>query len=206
MAEQSISDHWAGVYVRKAEDEVSWFQESPVRSADWIRAIARTSETPIIDIGGGASRLVDALVASGFMDVTVLDVAASALARSKARLGESGSKVNWTVADITAWQPERNYLVWHDRAVFHFMVEEEQRSRYLTTMDQATTTGSTAIIATFALDGPDKCSGLPVQRYSPETLAAALGDRYRLVGAEYESHSTPGGSLQAFQYSRFLKL
>lgn len=195
--------HWTGVYNQKAETTVSWFQPSPKQSLDWILPGTNPATTSIIDIGGGASRLADELLDRGYADVTVLDIADSALAQSRKRLGERADRVRWLVADITAWSPPRQYDVWHDRAVFHFLVEPGSRAAYLAALNQATKPGSRILIATFNLDGPERCSGLPVQRYSPQTLSVALGINYTKINSTNEDHNTPSGVTQHFQYSLF---
>lgn len=191
------------VYRTRAETEVSWFQEIPRRSLAFIRAASTDANTSIIDVGGGASRLVDVLLASGYGDVTVLDISAAALACSKARLGANSARANWIVADVTEWIPERTWQVWHDRAVFHFLTDTASQDAYIAALNRATETGSAIIIATFALDGPERCSGLPVQRYSAETLAARLGPQFVLVDQQREKHTTPKGAVQNFHYAMF---
>ncbi len=193
------SAHWNAVYRAKSEDEVSWFQPSPERSLALIAAADTTDS--LIDIGGGASRLVDRLLQQGYGDLTVLDVSDAALERSKARLGAAADRVTWIVSDITRWKPERTWRLWHDRAVFHFLTETAAQDAYIAALEHATDPGATIIIATFALDGPEKCSGLPVQRYSAETLAARLGPNFHLTGHAAEKHRTPWGSEQSFQYA-----
>jgi len=194
--------HWDRVYRDKADDTVSWFQARPRLSLDLIGAHA-VPAAAVIDIGGGASRLVDALLLEGYTDVTVLDLAASALEASIARLGPRSSRVHWITADITTWTPTRTYGVLHDRAVFHFLTEAADRAAYRRALDQGTRPGSLVVIATFAEDGPERCSGLPVRRYSPDSLAAELGPGYQLLGSAEEAHETPGGAVQAFQFSQF---
>lgn len=195
--------HWEKVHTTKAETEVSWFQPHSLRSLELISAAARNPSAAIVDIGGGASRLVDDLLARGYTDLTVLDVSEAALAKSRLRLGRDAGKVAWVVADITAWHPPRAYDVWHDRAVFHFLTAPETQAAYLAALRAGTVAGSTAIMATFALDGPESCSGLPVQRYSPETLAARLGPAFNLMQRAEETHETPWGSPQKFSYAAF---
>lgn len=202
----TLRDHWDKVYTTKAETTVSWYQAHPVRSLDLISSAAPAPAAAIIDIGGGASRLVDDLIARGYTDLTVLDVAEVALAKAKVRLGSDAGKVAWTVADITEWRPTRTYDVWHDRAVFHFLTKPAQQAAYLSTLRAGTSTGTTVIIATFALDGPVKCSGLPVQRYSAATLAARLGSEFHLTQEVKETHQTPWGSEQRFSYAVFRRL
>lgn len=202
----SSRSHWEDVYTAKAETAVSWYQRHAVQSLQMIAAAAPGRTVPVIDIGGGASTLVDDLLAEGFGDITVLDVAEAALAKSKARLGVAENKVSWIVADITQWKPPRHYRVWHDRAVFHFLTDTPRQDAYVAALEAATEPGATAIVATFALDGPEKCSGLPVQRYSPQTLAARLGRSFRLIDEARETHRTPGGSEQHFSYAVLRRL
>lgn len=197
--------HWDTVYTSKAETEVSWFQDNPALSLALIEQAAVGPDAAVIDIGGGASRLVDALLARHYRFVTVLDIAVDALAKSKARLGEQVSDVAWIVADITRWRPPRHYALWHDRAVFHFLTDPADRLAYKTALLAGTVTGSKVIIASFALDGPERCSGLPVMRYAPETLQAELGAPFVLTDSRHEEHRTPGGGVQHFQYSCLIR-
>lgn len=203
MENESRRAHWENVYTSKSENEVSWFQESPAPSLALIAGIGAASHSAIIDIGGGASRLVDHLIAQGFSDVTVLDLSAAALQAAKARLGERASRAQWLVADATTWQPPRTYDVWHDRAAFHFLTEEKDRAGYIVRLKQGLKIGGHAIIATFALDGPEKCSGLPVMRYDATRLAQTLGSGFKLLQSRHSDHATPWGSHQHFQFSVF---
>ena len=182
--------HWEGVYTKKGENEVSWFQENPAPSLELIARIGATSASTIIDIGGGASRLVDNLVERGFEDVTVLDLSEAALEAAKARLGDRAEHVHWIVADATVWEPLRAYDVWHDRAAFHFLIEDRDRVGYVACLEQALKVGGFAIIATFALDGPERCSGLPVARYNPASLGQTLGRAFQLVHSRAHVHAT----------------
>ena len=193
--------HWEEVYSTKAETAVSWFQPHSVRSLELIASAAPDRASAIVDIGGGASRLVDDLIAKGYTDLTVLDVAEAALEKSRTRLGREAGKVAWIAADITQWRPPRAFAVWHDRAVFHFLTEPDSQAAYLSALEAGTSAGSIVIMATFALDGPDKCSGLAVQRYSPATLAARLGPAFSLTGEALETHRTPWGMEQRFSYA-----
>jgi SAM-dependent methyltransferase len=195
--------HWENVYTTKADTAVSWYQPHSRRSLDLIAAAAPDPAAAIVDIGGGASRLVDDLLARGYRDLTVLDVSDAALAKSRRRLGSDAGKVAWLVADITEWNPPRVHDVWHDRAVFHFLTAPEPQAAYLAALRAGTAVGSAVIMATFALDGPNSCSGLPVQRYSPQTLAARLGPAFRLIQRAEETHVTPWGSQQKFAYAAF---
>ena len=203
MGDASRQAHWENVYTTKGENEVSWFQQSPAPSLDLIVQAGATRESAIIDIGGGSSRLVDNLVEQGFEDVTVLDLSAAALAAAKHRLGASAEQVNWIVADATTWEPARIYDIWHDRAAFHFLTDASDRDAYIAHLGRGLRIGGHAIIATFAPDGPEKCSGLPVARYDSASLGQTLGAAFWLVHTERHEHATPWGSGQAFQFSVF---
>jgi len=197
------STHWDNVYATKGEAEVSWFQDSPAISLEMIRSACPDHGAAIIDIGGGASRLVDALLRDGYRDLAVLDLSANALEAAKKRIGRAASAVDWIVADATTWRPGRSYNVWHDRAAFHFLTDPRDRAAYVERLRSAIAPGGHVIIATFALDGPEKCSGLPVQRHDSASLAAELGPEFELSETRSETHHTPWKSTQAFQFSRF---
>jgi SAM-dependent methyltransferase len=206
MEGENRQAHWDNVYATKRENEVSWFQESPAPSLALIAEIGATPTSGIIDVGGGASRLVDQLIERGFHDVTVLDVSAAALETAKARLRERASDAHWLVADVTTWEPSRTYDVWHDRAAFHFLTGERDRDAYVAHLRQVLKIGGHAIIATFALDGPEKCSGLPVERYDAARLARTLGSGFKLLRSQRNDHATPWGSHQLFQFSVFQRV
>jgi 2-polyprenyl-3-methyl-5-hydroxy-6-metoxy-1,4-benzoquinol methylase len=195
--------HWQSVYATKAEKEVSWFQEKPVPSLDLIAASGISSDAAMIDVGGGASRLVDSLIENGFHRVAILDLSAKALEEAKKRLGHRGDKVDWIVADVTTWEPSNTYDLWHDRAAFHFLTESMDRDAYVARLKKAVRPGGHVIIATFAPDGPERCSGLPIVRYDPESLASILGPAFELAEFRKHDHLTPGGNTQRFQFSRF---
>jgi SAM-dependent methyltransferase len=195
--------HWEDVYTKKGENEVSWFQENPAPSLQLIAQAGATHASAIIDIGGGASRLVDYLVDGGFEDVTVLDLSQGALEAAKGRLGGLAARVHWIVADATIWEPPTAYDIWHDRAAFHFLTEDRDRAAYVGRLERALKVGGHAIIATFALDGPERCSGLPVVRYDPASLGETLGRAFQLVNTRQHTHATPWGSDQSFQFSVF---
>jgi SAM-dependent methyltransferase len=203
MQNESRQAHWEGVYTQKGESEVSWFQENPAPSLELIEQVGATAASAIIDIGGGASRLVDNLIDRGFEDVTVLDLSDAALRAAKGRLGGRASLVHWIVADATVWEPVKVYDVWHDRAAFHFLTEDRDRAAYVARLERALKVGGYAIIATFALDGPERCSGLPVVRYGPVSLGQTLGRGFQLVDARRDTHATPWGLDQSFQFSVF---
>lgn len=203
MQSETRQAHWEGVYTKNGENEVSWFQGNPAPSLELIARVGATPASAIIDIGGGASRLVDNLVERCFEDVTVLDLSEAALEAAKIRLGGRAAQVHWLVADVTVWDPQKIYDIWHDRAAFHFLTEHSDRTAYLARLEGALKVGGYAIIATFALDGPERCSGLPVVRYDPASLGQTLGPRFQLVDSRRHVHATPWGSEQSFQFSVF---
>ena len=198
--------HWQGVYARKNEDEVSWYQARPATSLQLIANTGLGKDAAIIDAGGGASRLVDHLLDAGYTDVTVLDIAEAALAKARARLAERAGRVRWIAADLLTWQPERPFDIWHDRAVFHFLTDADDRRRYVEVLKAALKPDGQVIIATFAPDGPEKCSGLPVMRHSPQSIAAELGAGFELVETADEHHVTPAGKVQHFNYARLKRV
>jgi SAM-dependent methyltransferase len=197
------STHWDNVYATKGETEVSWFQDNPAISLDMIRAANPDHAAAIIDIGGGASRLVDSLVREGYRSLTVLDISGNALDAAKRRIGPGAAAVDWIVADVTLWEPAKTYDLWHDRAAFHFLTDPHDRTAYIERLRAAVAPGGHVIIGTFAPDGPEKCSGLPVQRHDSASLSAELGPEFEFVETRRETHHTPWRSTQAFQFSRF---
>ncbi len=199
------SEHWQQMYSTRQEQELSWFEDAPNISLELLLTPQLDKDAPVLDIGGGASRLADALLDRGFTQPTVLDISEAALEKSKLRLANRASQVRWITADITRWEPDREYRAWHDRAVFHFFTEEEQRLAYRSALEKALTPGGVVVIGTFALDGPERCSGLPVRRYSPETLTAELGRSFSLATVRMVDHVTPAGKMQRFQFSRFVR-
>jgi 2-polyprenyl-3-methyl-5-hydroxy-6-metoxy-1,4-benzoquinol methylase len=194
--------HWENVYSTKGEREVSWFEQSPTISLDLIRATGVAAGASIIDVGGGASRLVDALLDEGFA-VTVLDLAEKSLAASKARLGARHAKVHWLVADATTWEPSQTYDVWHDRAAFHFLAEPKDRAAYAERVLKAVHLGGHVVIGTFAPDGPERCSGLQIVRHDAASVGEMLGSAFEVIESRRHDHQTPGGATQRFQFSRF---
>jgi len=194
-------DHWETVYTTKATDAVSWFQEHADLSLDLIKATGAGRDAGIIDVGGGASRLVDDLLAEGYNDLTVLDLSAAAMQAARQRLGAQESKVRWIEADITQVDlPAKRYDIWHDRAVFHFLTTQQQRDAYIRTVFNAVKPGGHVIVATFAEDGPLQCSGLPVMRYRADELHGEFGDAFTLLKHQKEEHHTPSGTVQKFVY------
>jgi SAM-dependent methyltransferase len=197
--------HWNRVYTTNTEHEVSWFEPLPAISVEMLEAAGMTANSCVIDVGGGDSHLVDALAARGVDCLAVLDVSGAALDRAKTRLGQAAKTPIWIEADVTGDWAVKPMDIWHDRAVFHFLTTPEDRARYKRHLSETLKPGGSAVIATFALDGPEKCSGLPVQRYSPERLAQELGPAFDLRDARAHVHTTPWGSTQSFQYSRLLR-
>lgn len=195
--------HWDGVYKEKQSTAVSWYQEYPELSLQLIQKSGVARDESIIDIGGGASLLVDNLLQQGFSAVAVLDISASALECARARLCERAAQVEWFVADVTTFEPPHQFALWHDRAVFHFLTREEERQNYLQALTRALQPGGWLVLATFALDGPEKCSGLPVERYDADKMRTTLGNRFELVESREECHTTPAGGEQKFTYCLF---
>jgi SAM-dependent methyltransferase len=192
--------HWDEVYTRRGSEEVSWFQSEPTVSLELINALGIDRAAAVIDVGGGASTLVDHLLAAGFEDVSVLDVSDVALQVGRSRIGAPAARVAWLREDVLAWRPERRFGLWHDRAVFHFLTEARDRETYLETMWSAIKPGGGLVMATFADDGPEQCSGLPVRRYPAEELVALLGPRFAMAESRREFHMTPGGVVQLFTW------
>ena len=196
-------DHWNRVYRTKALDSVSWYQRRPDVSLELIAACGVAKDAGIIDVGGGASLLVDYLLNLGYSKLAVLDVSGAALDTSRTRLEARAVAVEWFEADVTTFEPPHRYALWHDRAAFHFLTDSHDRGRYVATLRKSLKPGGTAIIATFALDGPPKCSGLDVVRYDEQSMAAELGAEFSLREVRREAHVTPGKAEQRFSYFRF---
>jgi SAM-dependent methyltransferase len=194
-------DHWERLYRTRPVSQVSWYQPLARISLDLILRVAPDRDVPIIDVGGGASTLVDGLLDEGYRDLTVLDIAPASLSLARQRLGERAQRVTWLAADVLGESlPESRFGVWHDRAVFHFLTDPGDRTRYVQQTRQAIRPGGHVIVASFAPEGPSKCSGLDVVRYSPETMHAQFGEGFRLLDSVREDHHTPSGITQAFVY------
>ncbi len=203
MTDGSPRDHWNRVYSTKQDAEVSWFEPSPEQSVRMLDAAGLTPLSCVVDIGGGNSRLVDHLLDRGLTCLTVLDVSSAVLESARVRLGDRASVPLWVEADVTGDWSIPPVDIWHDRAVFHFLTTADARTRYVEHLLESVKPGGRVVMATFALDGPEKCSGLPVARYSPETLAETLGPELTLVDSITWRHVTPFGTSQSFQYSIF---
>mgnify|MGYP001398984622 CR=1 FL=1 len=205
MSISDLATHWNSAYREKGEDGVSWFQDAPDVSLELIAEIASPKDS-LIDIGGGASRLVDALLAVGVPTLAVLDISQKSIDLTRARIGPLSNQVEWIVSDVTQWQPSRSYDVWHDRAAFHFLTDPADRKAYVEKMKWTVTSGGHTIMATFASDGPERCSGLPVARYDPKSLAETIGPSFELIMSRRHIHTTPWGAAQAFQFSVLRKI
>ena len=193
-------EHWDRIYRSKASSEVSWFQAEATLSLELIRRVAPDVDAAIIDVGGGASTLVDGLLEEGYRDVTVLDLSGAALQVARNRLGPRASSVTWVEGDVLTMSLPPRFAVWHDRAVFHFLTDPLDRERYVGRAREAVLAGGHVIVASFAPDGPTHCSGLEVVRYSPDAMHAEFGAGFRLVDSVREEHHTPSGATQAFVY------
>ena len=199
-------EHWESVYQKKSPKEVSWFQEIPSKSLEFIELSGVGKDAKIIDVGGGASLLVYFLIKKGFANVTVLDISLKSLEESKRQLGAQAAFVKWIEADITKTDlPHQSFDFWHDRAVFHFLTNPEDRAKYITLLNQSLKPGGFFLIATFSLSGPPKCSGLDVCHYSAETLSRELGSNFKLIAQAEEKHKTPFNTVQDFVYCLFKK-
>jgi SAM-dependent methyltransferase len=197
-------DHWEQVYANRATDKLGWYKPHLETSFRWIEALDLAKDAPIIDVGGGASTLADDLLDTGFRSITILDISEKALSHVKARLGGKAERVTWVAGDITSVDlPARHYELWHDRAVFHFLTEDEQQRQYRDNLLRALKPGRHLIIGAFTLEAPPRCSGLPVQRYSLEQLQDTLGGEFELVKHVKDLHLTPGGVEQMYIYVHF---
>jgi SAM-dependent methyltransferase len=203
VSDMNAKEHWESIYQTKTDDSLSWTQPEPVLSLNLIAQACPSGR--VLDVGGGCSVLTERLIDRGY-SVTVLDISQAALDRARAHLGNRARLVRWLVADITSAASLDSCDVWHDRAVFHFLTDPAHRAAYIASLIQALPVGGHAVIGTFALDGPEKCSGLPVQRYSPSSLAVELGPQFALLTSEQETHLTPWGAPQLFQFSLFRRV
>jgi trans-aconitate methyltransferase len=195
-------EHWERLWRNKAPEQVSWYQRDPAISLELIAAAGIAKDAGILDVGGGASLLVDRLLDLGHSNLAVLDVSAAALEACRARLGPRAAAVEWHLADVTGFEPRRNYALWHDRAVFHFLTGAEDRRRYVAVLRKALKPGGAVVIATFAPDGPSRCSGLEVMRYDEKSLGAEFGADFELREVRRETHKTPLDADQCFNYCR----
>jgi SAM-dependent methyltransferase len=199
------AEHWEGLYAATDRRSVSWFEQTPTRSLAMIEAIGLEPDAPVLDAGGGASTLAPELIRRGFTDVTVADISAAALEQGRSAAGEAAARIRYLEADLTDHRFERRYRLWHDRAVFHFMVDPAARDAYVTTLRGALVPAGHLVIATFGPQGPTRCSGLPTARYGAAELERALGPGFELRSAEESIHTTPGGGEQQLLYAHLVR-
>ena len=197
--------HWEKIYREKSSSDVSWYQESPDLSLELIRRSGVRNDEAIVDVGGGASVLVDVLCEEGFRNLSVLDISGIALAGAQQRLGDLAETIEWFESDITEFDPPHAFTLWHDRAVFHFLTDESDRRKYVSVLKRALRPGGHLIIAAFAIGGPEQCSGLQVVQYDSSRLKAELGEEFELVEERDEVHITPANKEQRFTYFRFVR-
>lgn len=200
---QDRQQYWDKIYQTKQPAEVSWTQEQPVTSLNFIHSFPISKQAPIIDVGGGDSRLADYLLAEGYENITVLDISEEALKRAQKRLGEKAEQVKWVVSDVTEFTPDTTYEVWHDRATFHFLTTPEQISKYIAIAYQ--NVNGFLAIGTFSEEGPEKCSGLPIKQYNEALLQAELADKFDKIRCITEDHITPFQTKQNFLFCSFKK-
>ena len=198
--------NWENVYGQKKPVEVSWYQVEPTVSLKIIASTEIDYAAKIIDVGGGASVLVDKLLDQGFQNLTVLDISPKAIHYAQERLGRRAENVSWIEADVTEFEFSVQYDFWHDRAVFHFLTDAEDRTKYMRRLEEALKPGGHIVIAAFAIDGPPKCSGLDIERYSLEKMKNEFGDSFKLVNSVSEVHITPWNKEQKFIYCFFKKI
>jgi hypothetical protein len=200
VADPSPGTRWDAAYVAKGEAGVSWYQHQPSPSLEALDRGGVTADASVVDVGGGASTLVDSLIGRGHRDVTVLDVSEHGLSLSKTRLEDRGTQVTWICTDLLTWEPGRTFDVWHDRALFHFLTGKAARDPYRVVLAGATHPGSVVVIATFAADGPQRCSGLPVCRYSDDQLINELPPAFMPIATWRQEHQTPWRVIQPFTW------
>lgn len=201
--QQDDKDHWENVYETKNPDEVSWTQKIPQTSLDLIEEASKDRSSKIIDIGGGDSNLTDFLLEKGFKNISVLDISAKALEKTKERLGTQAENVDWIATNITEFKPNRTYDIWHDRATFHFLTTQEEIKKYAEIVRN--TVSDTLIIGTFSVNGPQKCSGLQISQYDKEKLNSIFSQDFELVKSFTEDHITPFNTVQNFIFCQFKK-
>ncbi len=206
MADNDRKRHWDGVYQRLQADQVSWYQEKPWLSLSMIAHAELPMDAPIIDIGGGASLLIDHLLAFGYRDLSELDVSRTALDQVAARTVSQSAKIKFIETDVTLFEPDRQYRLWHDRAAFHFLTRQKDRRSYVRVLDKSLVSGGDLVLAAFAPGGPEKCSGLDIVQYDAEKLGAELGQEFELQEWQAEMHVTPSGGEQLFNFFRYRKL
>lgn len=203
MENKTAKEHWENIYSTKQANEVSWFQNYPKTSMEFVELFHIAKDAAVIDIGGGDSCLVDALIEKGFTDVTVLDISANAIERAKKRLGEKAASVKWIVSDINDFVPVGQYDFWHDRAAFHFLTTEENINRYVKIATEAIKEKGFLVLGTFSEEGPKKCSGLEIKQYSKNAMSSKFEKSFKRILCKTEDHSTPFNTMQNFLFCSF---
>jgi len=206
MKEWNRKNHWEKIYETKAFEQTSWYQKRPEVSLEFIQQLQIPKTAKIIDIGGGDSFFVDYLLESGYTNVTVLDISALAIERAKKRLGQLAEKVNWIVTDVVSFQPTETYDVWHDRAAFHFLTEQQDIEAYITSLVKGTNEQSRLIIGTFSEQGPKKCSGIPIKQYSDVNLVLQINPDFEKISCFTSNHITPFDTVQNFTFCSFKRV
>lgn len=205
MEASEKKEHWENIYCTKQENEVSWFQQYPKTSMDFVELFSLQRDSKIIDIGGGDSHFVDALLGAGFTNITVLDISAKAIERAKIRLGKEADKVKWIVSDVTEFDPAEKYDFWHDRAAFHFLTQESQADKYVEIAKDGIAPNGVLVLGTFSVNGPKKCSGLEIKQYSEESMSGKFQKYFERVKCITEDHQTPFNTIQNFLFCSFKK-
>lgn len=200
-----LEDHWQNVYDKKNENEVSWYQKSPKLSLEFVKSLNLSLDAEIIDIGAGESRLVDNLLEMGFVNLSVLDISSKSIEKTKKRLGLKSKLVNWIVSDINNFNPTKKYDLWHDRAAFHFLKDSVEIDNYVKLVKSSLHNQGNLIIATFSENGPLKCSGLEVSRYSENSISDLFNNDFELIKSQKSIHKTPFSTSQEFLFSKFKK-
>ncbi|MDB4024373.1 nodulation S family protein [Flavobacteriaceae bacterium] len=200
-----LEDHWQNVYDKKNENEVSWYQKSPKLSLEFVNSLNLSLDAEIIDIGAGESRLVDNLLEMGFVNLSVLDISSKSIEKTKKRLGLKSKLVNWIVSDINNFNPTKKYDLWHDRAAFHFLKDSVEIDNYVKLVNSSLHNQGNLIIATFSENGPLKCSGLEVSRYSENSISDLFNNDFELIKSQKSIHKTPFSTSQEFLFSKFKK-
>jgi trans-aconitate methyltransferase len=197
--------HWEKIYESNSPQKVSWYQDEPTLSMRLIRDTRIPNDAPIIDVGGGASTLVDRLLDASYSNISVLDISASAMLHARERLADKAAEIEWYNEDITGFNPPHRFALWHDRAVFHFLTSQDDRNKYLNVLKQSLEPGGHVIIMTFAVGGPQKCSGLEIMQYDEEKLMVEFGQEFELLETGHQDHVTPAGSEQKFAWFRLIR-
>jgi 2-polyprenyl-3-methyl-5-hydroxy-6-metoxy-1,4-benzoquinol methylase len=205
MEATTKKEHWENIYCTKQENEVSWFQQYPKTSMDFVQLFSLRKDSKIIDIGGGDSHFVDALLEAEFTDITVLDISAKAIERAKLRIGAKANTVKWIVSDVTEFVPDKKYDFWHDRAAFHFLIDEKQADTYVEIANKGIAENGILILGTFSVNGPKKCSGLEIKQYSEESMSGKFEKYFKRVKCITEDHQTPFNTTQNFLFCSFKK-